>query len=289
MSAMKRCSRCRKNKSTDDYGYKKNNTEYKTCLTCRDKSSYSSSPSLYLNCLGGCVNPSAGLHHFRCPNYVAPPNFDNVRRANEEVAKKELSRDVMKNGASSSEDSHRISTIIYLITFPEIVRTFEGYGYKVYTMEDIKPLYWDKRDFKDIAIKIANSKSVFLMYLSIPLTQKMHRICRSIFDMDIDMDDKPPSLLLGISYYNKHSYGEINISFLPCRNLFKNYVVDEKLKNRRRCEICNLKKKCYRICGQCKGKVCIECYNKMNSCTLAPCPYCRYSFNDHVDKELKYI
>jgi hypothetical protein len=179
MSAMKRCSRCRKNKSTDDYGYKKNNTEYKTCLTCRDKSSSSSSSfldvsSLYGNCLGGCVNPSAGLHHFRCPNYVAPPpNFDNVRRANEEVAKKEFSRNVMKNGASSSEDSHRISTIIYLITFPEIVRTFEGYGYKVYTMEDINPFYWDRRDFKNIAIKIANTKSVFLMYLSDPLTLEM--------------------------------------------------------------------------------------------------------------------
>jgi hypothetical protein len=287
---MKQCSRCRKNKSTDDYGYKKNNTEYKTCLTCRDKSSSSSSSSflddssLYLNCLGGCVNPSAGLHHFRCPNYVAPPNFENVRRANEEVAKKEMSRDVVKN-----EDLYRINTIIYLITFPEIIKTFEDYGYKVYTMKDIKPFYWDKRDFKDIAMEISNSKSIFLMYLPNPLTPLMYKICGCIFEMNIDMDDRPPSLLLGISYYNKHSDGEINLSFLPCRNLFKNYIVDEKLKNRRRCEICNLKKKCYRICGQCKGKVCTECYNKMNSCKLTPCPYCRYSFNDHIDKEMKSI
>jgi hypothetical protein len=212
----------------------------------------------------------------------------------------------MKNCASSSEEighmiekaledsnkreeQRKMNTIFYLMRFQEIVRTFEGYGYMVYTMEDINPFYWDRRDFKDIAIKIANTKSVFLMYLSNPLTLEMYSICRSIFDMNIDMDDKPPSLLLGISYYNMHNYGEFNISFIPCINFFEDYVVDEKLKNRRRCEICNLKKKCYRICARCKGKVCIECYNKMNSCTLAPCPYCRYSFNDHVDKELKYI
>ena len=88
---MKRCSCCRKSKSADEFGFKKNNNEYKTCTSCRNKGS-SSSTQTFNNCIPGCVNPSRGLHHVRCPNYISPPNIDHVIQANREIGEREALR-----------------------------------------------------------------------------------------------------------------------------------------------------------------------------------------------------
>ena len=74
---------------------KKNNTEYKTCLSCRNKHNSQSSSSTY-NCLPGCINPSQGLHHVRCPNYISPTNLDHVIQANREIGEREALRNQRK-------------------------------------------------------------------------------------------------------------------------------------------------------------------------------------------------
>ena len=75
--------------------------------------------------------------------------------------------------------------------------------------------------------------------------------------------------------------------FTACINVFENFVQNVKLKNARRCNICQNKKKCFRSCFQCNDKYCIECYNNIHKTSMKCCPYCRYSFKEHIENSLK--
>ena len=105
-------------KKLSEFGVKKNNTEYKHCLDCRnrkksDSVSVASSSLVVNNCLPGCVNPSKGLHHVRCPHYISPPNLDHVIQANREIGEREALRNNRNEASSSSNVSENISRIVH--------------------------------------------------------------------------------------------------------------------------------------------------------------------------------
>ena len=48
------------------------------------------------------------------------------------------------------------------------------------------------------------------------------------------------------------------------RNIFKGFMECLKLPNKKMCDICNCKKKCFRQCGMFKNKLCVECFKNHN-------------------------
>ena len=166
MNCTKYCSKCRKYKPDDNYGLKKYGTEYRTCMTCRNKqpptsSSTTSSASSSIrptNCLPGCVNPNDGLHHKRCPNYRPPPtSFEDVLALNRGIAEREEQRMrkhednlVWKKGFLNKPTNNVIEQPLVRpgsCTFNEICDTLKYYEFTIYTKEDVRIRYCSPLDF----------------------------------------------------------------------------------------------------------------------------------------------
>ena len=47
-------------------------------------------------------------------------------------------------------------------------------------------------------------------------------------------------------------------------NVFEGFMECLKLPNKKMCDICNCKKKCFRQCTKCKNKMCVECFKNHN-------------------------
>jgi len=65
------------------------------------------------------------------------------------------------------------------------------------------------------------------------------------------------------------------------RNIFDGFISCMKLPNKKMCDICNNKKKCFRTCFKCKNKMCFECFKNHNKDYVNSCPYCRYNITEH--------
>ena len=64
-------------------------------------------------------------------------------------------------------------------------------------------------------------------------------------------------------------------------NIYHGIMECLKLPNKKMCDICNCKKKCFRQCVKCENKLCFECFKNHNKEYINTCPYCRYSLLDH--------
>ena len=301
MNVTKRCSKCRKTKPGDNYGLKKNGTEYLTCMTCRKKqppTSLPSSSSQFHNCLGGCVNPSDGLHHRLCPNYTPPPtNFEDVFALNRAIAERNEQRMheqtnmcgtsnlTWKKGFLTSkpktEPEPSIPVIPNTCSYEEIYQTFINYGVDVYTTDDIHHKYFNHYDFFPIKLKLQTTKSVFGYQVSCPPTKSELQFCNEILSIRVNV--KRPILI--VMLYTETQ--KLSITCTPYVNVFENFVHVDKLKNRKRCNICQEKKKCFRVCHRCNDKYCVDCFYSLHDDAMKPCPYCRYSFGDHIQAKLK--
>lgn len=282
MNVTKRCSKCRKYQSDDNYGLKKNGSEYRTCVTCRKKqppvssttllASSTSSSSRPTNCLPGCINPNDGLHHKRCPNYIPPTHVEDnlvwkkgfLNTANKDIAKAPLVRP-------------------NTCTFSEICDTLKHYGIQVYTKNDIYIKTCSYLDFVPIIAKLKQTKSVFIYELSYPSKMAETEFCMEVLEARFKGTMSEPKLI--ITMFD----GSDNLisTFIPYINIYKDFVYVEKLKNHRRCNICKSKTKCFRICSRCNDKYCKDCFTNYNTDRMKPCPYCKYSFTEHCDSMLR--
>ena len=64
-------------------------------------------------------------------------------------------------------------------------------------------------------------------------------------------------------------------------NIYHGFMECLKLPNKKMCDICNCRKKCFRQCVKCENKLCVECFNNHNNEYINTCPYCRYNLLDH--------
>ena len=64
-------------------------------------------------------------------------------------------------------------------------------------------------------------------------------------------------------------------------NIFEGFMKCIKLPNKKMCDICNNKKKCFRECKKCENKICVECFKNHNKNYVKSCPYCRYNIEEH--------
>ena len=84
-----------------------------------------------------------------------------------------------------------------------------------------------------------------------------------------------------IMYYDKSTSALRIIFSKEPDNRFAKFMLKEKLKNRRMCELCCNKSKCFRICGRCDKKQCVQCFKENNKQFINDCPFCRYNFRKH--------
>ena len=73
------------------------------------------------------------------------------------------------------------------------------------------------------------------------------------------------------------------------RNIFEGFMKCLKLPNKKMCDICNIKKKCFRECAKCKNKLCVECFKNHNKNCVNSCPYCRYNMIEHSKTNNKLL
>ena len=75
------------------------------------------------------------------------------------------------------------------------------------------------------------------------------------------------------------------------KHMFDGSMKCLKLPNKKMCDICNYNRKCFRQCGNCKHKICIECCKHNNNDYINSCPCCRYTLTEHskMHKLLYYI
>ena len=65
------------------------------------------------------------------------------------------------------------------------------------------------------------------------------------------------------------------------KNIYHGFMECLKLPNKKMCDICNNKKKCFRECTKCKNKFCVECFKNHNKDYVNSCPYCRNNIDEH--------
>ena len=285
MNVTKRCSKCRKYKPDDNYGLKKNGTEYLTCMTCRNKqpptpaSSSSSSSS----------------------QSVSDPNLEEVFALNRGIAEREAQRTherssnvensiVWKKGflntKPKTEPKPKIPIRTNTSTYEEICSTLKYYGIKVYTKDDIYLKDFNPFDLEPLAYKLQHTNSVFTYQVSCPPTADEISFCYEVLSIRIPRAKIKEPLLI-IKYVEDKSENETNWIVTPYVNVLSNYVHTDKQKNPKRCHICQHKKKHFRVCHRCKDKYCIDCYHNLHNKYMKPCPYCRYSFQEHIEANLK--
>ena len=92
--------------------------------------------------------------------------------------------------------------------------------------------------------------------------------------------DNTVNFNVNLVIYKKHNNKFRVVYNYSDRNIFDGFMKCLKLPNKKMCDICNYKKKCFRQCGKCNNKVCIDCFKNNNNKHINSCPYCRYTMSD---------
>ena len=98
--------------------------------------------------------------------------------------------------------------------------------------------------------------------------------------LGFDVDDIL-SYNINIVIYKKYNYTMTKITTGSANNIFAGFMKCLKLPNKKMCDICNNKKKCFRTCFKYKNKMCYECFKNHNKDYVNSCPYCRYNITEH--------
>ena len=86
---------------------------------------------------------------------------------------------------------------------------------------------------------------------------------------------------MNIVIYKKAKDAAIRTKTGSAMNIFEGFMKCIKLPNKKMCDICNNKKKCFRECAKCKNKLCVECFKNHNKDYVNSCPYCRNNIEEH--------
>jgi hypothetical protein len=241
--------KCKYNDIENDFGYKKLDVPYKTCIKCRNRKKQNN------NSLPRERNEK--LETYKKYKYWID-NFDmnRVFIEYEDVieAFKNYNYEVIT--PSHVEIVGFRSNDIYEVMYDSI-KNIER------KMSDerccfIMKYYGDENPFKEMALQeLAVKHAIFNI--------KRHSKNEPVIVVFLQMKEGLYSILL------------------TSVNSIANFSEYMKLKHTKSCNICMSGNKNYYKCYQCNKKYCINCFNKI----YLTCPYCNYTLLDHCDKMLE--
>mgnify|MGYP001209016652 FL=1 len=174
-----------------------------------------------------------------------------------------------------------------LCDIEEIKQTFIDLNCNIYNCDKMKWMmelksYEAEEYFQSI---ILMKNNVFIERLTKNGSQ---HILKFLNQVGINIENKPNGCpeSFNVIFYCGKTENDIKVVFSkePI-NRFNNFMRNEKLKNRRTCELCCVKSKCFRVRGQCEKKQCIQCFKENNKHLINDCPFCRYNFTEHHTKD----
>ena len=210
------CKGCRKTKVNEDFGLKDNGTQYKTCITCRNKKIKKIEEEEEITC--------CDVELIR----------DTFRKLNCRIV--------------------YLNELKYMMDLDRTVAT------SIFTKMVV---------YNNIAIieTITPDNFCFIMNLLTHL---------NIFDFgDIRTYD------INVVIYKNSKNTMLRTTTGSANNIFEGFMKCIKLPNKKMCDICNNKKKCFRECKKCKNKLCVECFKNHNKDCVNSCPYCRNNIDEH--------
>ena len=92
--------------------------------------------------------------------------------------------------------------------------------------------------------------------------------------------DNVANCSVNLVIYKTHNKKVTFVYSYSDRNIFDGFMKCLTLPDKKMCDICNYKNKCFRQCGKCNNKVCIDCFKNNNNKHINSCPYCRYNMSD---------
>jgi len=233
-----------------------------------------------------------------CSNYTPALNLEHVIQANREIGEREALRNQRKEQNKNigfkkgfllnnkhlklypepmSVDKQTNDYVYNICKLEDVISTLIEYGYKYYNKDDLDDEY-TYEDYCDILEHISHTKSFFIYEVSYPPCRQDFYFFNEVFQKEMPYI-KMPQFYIAIRTDTNFDYNSIR---LPYINVFKDFVINVRLKHNKRCSICLMKKKCFKSCFRCHDKYCSDCFNKFNDTRIKDCPYCRYSFHDHI-------
>jgi hypothetical protein len=210
------CKGCRKTKVNEDFGYKDNGEQYKTCKKCRSK---------------------------------------KIKKIEEEeeipdCCDAEAIRDTFKQ---LNCDIVYVKDLKYMFDLDSgIARAIFSGMIKTSNFVIVETITWPNYCF----------------------------IMNLLTHLGFDVDDIKSYNINIVIYKNSHD-AMMRVKSCSANNIFAGFMKCLKLPNKRMCDICNNKKKCFRTCFKCKNKMCYECFKNHNKDYVNSCPYCRYDIIEH--------
>jgi len=121
-------------------------------------------------------------------------------------------------------------------TFKDIIDTLTEYGYKSYCKDDLDMEYEPHEDFCNITYDIYHSKSFFIYEISYPPRSQDCYFYGKVLIKQFPYITTPQ---LYIAINTGNSSETIRIPYI---NIFKDFVINVKLKHSKRCSICQEKR-----------------------------------------------
>ena len=137
---------------------------------------------------------------------------------------------------------------------------------------------------KDVAISIF-SKMVMYNNIAIIESITLSNICplmNLLSHLDIfNIGEEINMYGINLVIYKNSKDTMLRTTTGSANNIFEGFMKCIKLPNKKMCDICNNKKKCFRECKKCKNKLCVECFKNHNKDCVNSCPYCRNNIEEH--------
>jgi hypothetical protein len=249
------CSRCKKELEASFFGVSKKGVPFKTCINCRNY-----------------------VKSKRSPNIEAEPVEEPPTTQQEEES--------IDDSGISREDFFSI---------------FE----KLEKLENPGLDYWDYADIKMFVNKLVELQKKQILTDPDEIRNSLWRLfdrtpsaitglpCTCPGCINRELYDNPICLFQKDKHIN--GFCDIKLAFsckddifhynIPSVNLFDGFVKPVKLKDRRRCTICQDRKvRNFVGCGRCENRMCNECFDNLTD--KLTCSFCRYNLNEHINNRI---
>jgi hypothetical protein len=252
------CSRCKKELEASFFGVSKKGVPFKTCINCRNYVKSRRTPNLEAELVEEPPTPQ---------QEEQPEQQEQSEQQYQPLSKNNAMRLILEKLKSLRCDIELDLSLI-VDKFLELQK---------------KNILTDPEEIKSSLWRLFDRIPSHILYL--PCTCP-GCINRELYDNPICLFRKDENINgfcdIKLAFSCKDDIFHYNI---PSVNLFDGFVKPVKLKDRRRCGICQDRKvRNFVGCGRCDNRMCNECFDNLTD--RLTCSFCRYNLNEHINKRI---